>query len=1198
MMATNRRTRTYMWGVSFLFGSVFALVLFLALSVQTQAQPASPRQTLPQPTDDDAVLVVEKTVDEDAGWTELNVPITTTVTATITTVTNPSHGDVRIIMPERRDIEYKPDDNYCNNLPGGSLDSFVYTVAFDGSNTQVDVTVTCQNDAPSISAPGAIQAINQDETLTFSTANSNAITISDVDAGGGNVHMTLAVAHGTLAVASTSGLTVGGDNTGNVTIDGSITGINAALNGLVYTPATGYFGNDSLSLSVNDQGNTGAGGSKMDSAAVGIAINPFPPTVRDDSATVAEDGYVNVNVLTNDTSNSGNMDSNSVTVTTNPTHGTAASIAGGLIRYTPVTNYNGPDAFTYRACNTAGLCGTAQVNVTVTAVNDKPTISPINDQTTKEGVITTVAVHVHDIDGDSLTVTASSDNQSLVPDTNLSFTGTGDNRILHITSVDNQVGRATITVIVNDGTASASTTFTLRVTAPDLSISITDGGISVRPGGMVAYTVSYGNGSDPFVGEATGVQISVEVPAHTRFNAGASSSGWSCTQSSPPGTLCRFDIGRLDKGEAGTATFAVTVDAAIPDDVDELEVHAAIADDGTNGSDADWVNNNSTNKTSIDRSVLLVATKRDTLDLSGGNDGIAGEGDRIKYTIVIRNDGLTPTVNALFNDSPDVNSTLEVGSVTTTQGTIVRGNNTGDDDVSIEVGVIDPGDEVTIEFNANINSPLPDGVGSIKNQGFISGDNFATAQTDDPDTPNINDETVTTLGTIPVINANKVDDLLVDVNGDGLASPGDTLVYTVTLANTGAVDATNVVFFDDEIDPHTSLIVGSVTVSDPGATINSGNVAGDTSVQVDMDVLASSETIEIVFTVEIDAALPDDVEQVKNQGFVSSKELAPIVTDDPDTPEKGDATKTAVVTRPLLVALKSDKLFEDVDGDNAFSPGDVLEYLINIRNDGARASAIVLDDVLDPYVSLTRMSPDQDYVQASRGVVLSGNDGSDRRVTVSIDELGAGESVDISFKVKIAGALPEDVLSVQNQGVISAAELDDDVLTDDPDTGLSNDPTVTPITAQIVLDALMSTIMLDQDGSGGYTEGDIILYNIIVENNGNRAAPEAVLEAPLDVHTVLYGDANFVKPDLPINLDTIPASDRALTGFAVQLVNVQDVTEVANQFRICYYDPDEQKNKCIVTDDSDTTELNDPNRTPIQPADAQLYLPIISAQAQ
>jgi hypothetical protein len=89
-----------------------------------------------------------------------------------------------------------------------------------------------------------------------------------------------------------------------------------------------------------------------------------------------------------------------------------------------------------------------------------------------------------------------------------------------------------------------------------------------------------------------------------------------------------------------------------------------------------------------------------------------------------------------------------------------------------------------------------------------------------------------------------------------------------------------------------------------------------------------------------------------------------------------------------------------------------------------------------------------------------------------------------------------------------------------------------------------------------------------------------------------------VKPDLPINLDTIPASDRALTGFAVQLVNVQDVTEVANQFRICYYDPDEQKNKCIVTDDSDTTELNDPNRTPIQPADAQLYLPIISAQAQ
>ncbi len=1197
MMATNRRTRAQTWGVSLLFGVTFALFLFLTLSVQTHAQPASPQQTLPQPTSVNAGLAVDREVDEDADWTPLGVPITSTIAATITAVTDPANGQARVALPARRDIEYRPDADYCNAPPGTSPDSFVYTVAFDGSVTQVNVTVTCVNDAPQISAPGASQTINQDETLTFSVSTGNPITVSDIDAGASDMRVSLSVARGSLTVGNTGGLTsIVGDNSGNVTMDGPVTGINAALNGLVYTPAAGYFGSDSLGVGVNDLGATGAGGSKVDSTVVGITVNPLIPNVQDDTASTNEDVAANIDVLNNDVANSGSMDPTSVTVTGAPAHGTAAPIGSGLVRYTPAADYNGPDVFTYRACNTAGLCDTASVDVTVTAVNDKPTIDPINDRTIKEGVDASVAVHVQDIDGDLLTVTASSDNQSLIPDANLSVTGTGDNRTLHITPVDNQVGRATIMVTVDDGATFASTTFTLRVTAPNLSVSITDGGTSVRPGHAVAYTVNYGNSNGPFVRAATGVQISVDVPDNTRFNAGESSNGWSCAQASPPGTICRLDVGRLDKGEAGAAAFAVTVDAAIPDAVDEIEVRTAIADDGSNGDDIDPSNNSSSDRTPIDRSVLLIATKRDMLDLSGGNDGIAGEGDRIKYTVIIRNDGLTPALNVIFNDIPDSNSALEVGSVTTSQGTVIRGNNTGDGDVSIEVGEIGPDGEVTIAFNVIIISPLPDGVTKIGNQGFISGDNFATVQTDDPDTPNINDETITPLGAIPVISANKEDGLLVDANADGLASPGDTLIYTATLANTGVADATNVVF-DDAVDPHTSLVVGSVTVSTPGAVINSGNGVGDTNVNVSLGALAGGESVEIAFAVKIDAALPDDVSQVTNQGVVYSQEIPFTVTDDPDTQEKGDATKTAVVTRPLLVALKSDSLVKDVDGNNEPSPGDVIEYLINIRNDGVRASAIVLDDVLSPYVSLTRETQDQDYVQTSRGVVLSGNDGGNR-VTVSIDELGTGEAVDISFKVRIAGSLQEDVLIIQNQGVVSAAELDEDVLTDAPETSVPNDPTTTPVTGQIVLDAVMTTLMGDRDGSGGYTEGDIILYNIIVENNGNRAAPAVVLEVTLDVHTVLYGDANIVKPNLPIELGTIPAGDRAPIGFAVQLVNVQDITEVENQFKVTYHDPDAQQDKFILTDDPGTPDLDDPNRTPIQPADMQLYLPIISAQDQ
>ena len=50
-----------------------------------------------------------------------------------------------------------------------------------------------------------------------------------------------------------------------------------------------------------------------------------------------------------------------------------------------------------------------------------------------------------------------------------------------------------------------------------------------------------------------------------------------------------------------------------------------------------------------------------------------------------------------------------------------------------------------------------------------------------------------------------------DVNG-GNAEPGDTLMYSVTITNSGAMDATNV-NFTDTIDANTTLVAGSVNVS-------------------------------------------------------------------------------------------------------------------------------------------------------------------------------------------------------------------------------------------------------------------------------------------------------------------------------------------------------------------------------------------------
>ena len=146
----------------------------------------------------------------------------------------------------------------------------------------VVINVTAINDTPVNSVPGA-QSVHEDTNLVFSTANGNAVSISDVDAGSGDVRVTISVQHGSLTLSTVAGLdvTAGADGSGSMTIVGSINDINAALNGLTYRGNADYFGPDSLSIVTNDLGNTGNepgasgdGNSEEDSDSVAITVTP------------------------------------------------------------------------------------------------------------------------------------------------------------------------------------------------------------------------------------------------------------------------------------------------------------------------------------------------------------------------------------------------------------------------------------------------------------------------------------------------------------------------------------------------------------------------------------------------------------------------------------------------------------------------------------------------------------------------------------------------------------------------------------------------------------------------------------------------------------------------------------------------------------------------------------------------------------
>ncbi len=144
--------------------------------------------------------------------------------------------------------------------------------------------------------------------------------------------------------------------------------------------------------------------------------------------------------------------------------------------------------------------------------------------------------------------------------------------------------------------------------------------------------------------------------------------------------------------------------------------------------------------TLIDTTSVLTATKTGALFFDSDNDGLIEAGETVRYTVTIDNpndDQNASALNVLFSDTPDPNTNLIVGSVTTTQGTVTIGNTGGDTDIEVDIGDIPDGGSVTITFDVIVKSGTID---PICNQGFIThaferviGGGF-TLPTDDPTT--------------------------------------------------------------------------------------------------------------------------------------------------------------------------------------------------------------------------------------------------------------------------------------------------------------------------------------------------------------------------------------------------------------------------------------------------------------------------------
>ena len=376
---------------------------------------------------------------------------------------------------------------------GGFTDDFfgIETLQFTDGTDVVGV-----NDAPVNHVP-AEQTIAEDATLTFSGANTNAISIADFDAGLAELKVKLSVDNGTLTLFTIAGLTfiadAGANGTDTMTFTGTRAAINTALDGLVYDSDADYFGLDTLSITTNDQGYNGdeptpgdtddTSEEDIDTVAITVtAVNDAPVAVDDPLSSVAEDSGARTitfaELTGNDSKGPANEAGQSLTIAavSNPVGGTVAindnetsgNPSDDFIVFTPSADFNGTASFDYTVQDNGTTNGAndfetdlGNASFTVTAVNDAPVDSVPGTQSVDEDT--------------SLVFSSGNGNLISIADVDVNETASPDNTEQVTLSVVN--GALTLSTIADlsfgagDGTADATMTFTGTVSAINTALA-------------------------------------------------------------------------------------------------------------------------------------------------------------------------------------------------------------------------------------------------------------------------------------------------------------------------------------------------------------------------------------------------------------------------------------------------------------------------------------------------------------------------------------------------------------------------------------------------------------------------------------------------------------------------------------------------------------------------------------------------------
>ncbi|MBW3664437.1 MAG: tandem-95 repeat protein [Actinobacteria bacterium] len=318
-----------------------------------------------------------ETADADLTYELVDLPTSGQATLTGATVSYTPDANVNGSDTLTYRVTDRGDPDGCTDAP--------CDVAATSRLATISVTVNPVNDLP--------------------TASDSSVTL-DEDAGPVDIDLGALAADVETADADLVYTIVSGSTLGGLTGSGPI---------VAYTPNLDAHGADSLTYQVSDRGDpddcapvsttcTASATSAVQTITITVTSVNDAPVAVDDEAATDEDTPVTVDVLANDSDVDG--DALTVTISTEPTSGSATVTDTGAVLYTPAADWSGTDTLGYTVADVHGATHTATVTITVAAVNDAP-VAGDDTATSVDGspVDIDVLANDRDVDADALTVT-------------------------------------------------------------------------------------------------------------------------------------------------------------------------------------------------------------------------------------------------------------------------------------------------------------------------------------------------------------------------------------------------------------------------------------------------------------------------------------------------------------------------------------------------------------------------------------------------------------------------------------------------------------------------------------------------------------------------------------------------------------------------------------------------------------------------